>query len=556
VTSSRTRAGLLLAGPPLLFLAVFYFYPLGSILWLGFSPREEWMGGGTALYSSSYYLETLWFTCWQAALSTVLTLACALPGAYIFARYSFRGRRLVQALATVPFVLPTVVVAAAFQALLGTKGLINTGLMEAFNLKTPPIRLDQTLWLFLLAHVFYNVAVVQRIVGGYWAQVGSTLTDAARMLGASPRRVFFKVTLPMLSPALLASSLLVFIFCFTSFGVVLILGGPRYATLEVEIFRQTAHLFNLPLAALLSLLQIGFTFGLMLAYTLVQRRASFAIDPESAARTRKPVRRLSDRVVVGGNLLFLGVFLGAPLAALLVRSVSSADGFTLNYYLSLFENPAGSISFVPPFQAALNSVGFAGAAMILALALGALAASYLARPKSGVAALLDPLFMLPLATSAVTLGFGFIIALDEPPLNLRTSRLLIPLAHTLVAFPFVVRSLLPVMRSIPPALREAASILGASPLQVRRYVDAPIMARAASVAAVFAFAVSMGEFGASVFVARPDVPTLPVAIYRFISQPGASQYGQAMAMSCILMAVTTAAFLLLEKLRSGPGGEF
>ena len=553
--TGRAKTGLLLAGPPLLFLAVFYFYPLSSILALSLRPEGRWTADGLAgLFSTGYYLEILWFTCWQAALSTALTMICALPGAYVFARYRFRGRGVIQALTTVPFVLPTVVVAAAFQALLGSRGLVNSILTPLFGLEAPFIRLDQTLWLFLLAHVFFNIAVVQRIVGGYWSRIGTAPGDAARMLGASPLKVFRKITLPLLGPALLASGLLVFIFCFTSFGVVLILGGPRFATLEVEIFRQTAHLFNLPLAAVLSLLQIVFTFGLMWAYTLVQRRTSVALAPESA--TGKPVRTAADRLIVGGNLLFLGLFLGAPLLALLVRSFSGPGGFTLLYYTALFDNPAGSISFVPPFRAALNSVGFAALAMLLALAFGLPAAAYLARPKTCTAALLDPLFMLPLATSAVTLGFGFIIALDEPPLNLRSSWLLIPLAHTLVAFPFVVRSLLPVLRSIPAALREAAAMLGASPFKAWRYVDLPIAARAASVAAIFAFAVSMGEFGASVFVARPDTPTLPVAVYRFISQPGALHYGQAMAMSSVLMLVTAAAFLFLERLRPGTGGEF
>ena len=164
--------------------------------------------------------------------------------------------------------------------------------------------------------------------------------------------------------------------------------------------------------------------------------------------------------------------------------------------------------------------------------------------------------MLPLSTSAVTLGFGFILALDKPPLNLRTSPMLVPLAHTLVAFPFVVRSLLPALRGIPPKLRESAAVLGAGPWQVWRTVDLPILGRALVVAAVFAFTISLGEFGATVFVARPQTPTMPLAIYRFLGQPGAVNYGQAMAMSSILMLVSAVGFGLMEKFRSGQRGEF
>ena len=130
--------------------------------------------------------------------------------------------------------------------------------------------------------------------------------------------------------------------------------------------------------------------------------------------------------------------------------------------------------------------------------------------------------MLPLGTSAVTVGFGFLITLDAPPLDLRTSVLLIPLAHALVALPFVVRAVAPVIRSIDPRLREAAAVLGAPPRRSWREVDGPIVARAALVGAGFAFAVSLGEFGATLFIARPDTPTLPIAIYRLLGLPGAT----------------------------------
>jgi thiamine transport system permease protein len=222
----------------------------------------------------------------------------------------------------------------------------------------------------------------------------------------------------------------------------------------------------------------------------------------------------------------------------------------LKYYAALFHNPAQSILYVAPSTAVVNSLLFALAAMCLALGLGWLAAAYLSGGRSGYGDLLDPVFMLPLSTSAVTLGFGFILALDEPPLNLRTSLMLPAVAHALVAFPFVLRSLLPAMRGIPQNLRDAAAMLGASPWQVWRYVDLPILTRALLVGAVFAAAVSLGEFGATVFTARPDTPTMPVAIFRLLGQPGAMNYGQAMAMSCLLMLTTAAAFLLLEGVKA------
>jgi thiamine transport system permease protein len=203
------------------------------------------------------------------------------------------------------------------------------------------------------------------------------------------------------------------------------------------------------------------------------------------------------------------------------------------------------------------SLAYAAATVVLSLALGLPAAWALAyRPASTVSRLFDPLLLLPLGTSAVTLGLGFIVALNRPPFDLRASPVLVPLAHTLVALPFVVRSLTPALRSIRPRLRQAAAVLGAGPAQVVARIDLPLVGRALLVAAAFAFSISLGEFGATALIARPEFPTIPLMIYRFLSLPGALNYGQALALSTILMVVCAAAMLGIERLRIAEVGEF
>ena len=551
MSKKRLPTNWLLLTAPLLFLGLFYFYPLLRIFIVSFFPDGAWTNSGLVrFFTTPAYLRILWFTCWQAALSTLLTLVVALPGAYIYARYSFPAKGLVRVLTTVPFVLPTVVTAAAFRALLGDGGLVNTVLMKVLHLQAPPIHIDQTISFFILAHVFYNYALVMRIVGGYWAGLAPELQQAAAMLGASRRQIFTKITLPLLMPAIGSTALLIFIFCFTSFGVVLILGGPRHATLEVEIYRQSIQLFNLPMAATLSLLQILINFFLMWLHARLSQGTDLSWFGGSGFRQLKVAGTIMERVALTVTLGCMGVLLLAPLLALIVRSLLGDNGWTVAYYTSLFSRQTDSLFFVPPFAAILNSVAFALATMLLALLLGLSAATFLAQSAKKGAALWDAIIMLPLATSAVTLGFGYIITLNKPPLNLRDSVLLVILAHTLVAFPFVIRSLLPSLRRIPATLREAASLLGASPLRVRLTIDLPLLSRALLTAAVFAFAISMGEFGASTFVTRPQTPTLPVAIFRYLSKPGELNYGQAMAMSVLLMLVTALAFIILEKLQN------
>ncbi len=563
-TRRLLTGGLLLL--PLLFFALFYFYPLGAILRLGLWPEGRLDTAALGqLLGSRYFLGVLWFTLWQAVVSTLLTLALAVPGAYVLARYRFRGQSLIRAVATLPFVLPTVVVAAAFVALIGPTGVVNNWLVDLFGFDAPPIRLSQTVGIILLAHVFYNYSVALRLLSAYWQNLPPSLTQAAQMLGASPGRAFVEITLPLLRPALLAAAALVFTFTFTSFGVIVVLGGPRFATLEVEIYRQAVNLFNLPVAAALSLWQILFTFILMLFYTRTQARISRPLRLSARRGIERPVRTGRDRLLVYGNAAAILVLIGAPLLALIGRSVRGAGGPTLAYYRALFTNREDSLFFVPPAEAITNSVLIALAATLLAVTLGLLSALLLThweRRPSGqagrgarLARLLDPLLMLPLATSAVTLGLGYLIALGRPPLNLRASLLMLPIAHAVVAAPFVLRSVLPGFRGILPSLREAAVMLGADGPRVWREVDWPLIRRPLLVGALFAFTISLGEFGATVFLVRPETPTMPIAIYRFLGQPGALNYGQALAMSVLLLLVCVVAFLAIEHFRLG-GEEF
>jgi thiamine transport system permease protein len=552
---------------PLLFLALFYFNPLISIFRISYARAETgFLAPFLQALSSSSVRGVLWFTLWQASLSTIFTLALGIPAAYLFARFDFRGKSLLRALTAIPFVMPTVVVAAAFNALLGSRGWVNLGLMGLFDLPTTPIQFTNTFTAILVAHVFYNTTIVLRMVGDFWAHLDPRLEQAAQMLGANRLQTFRVVTLPLLLPAVTAAALLVFIFNFTSFGVILILGGPRFATLEVEIYFQTVSLFNLPLAATLSILQLIFTLALTVTYTRLANRLSRPMTLRPRTYTQRKLLTWRGRLAAGMLVAVLLTFLTAPLLALATRSFTHLDpgpagslrtNLTLDFYRELSINRRQAYFFASPTAAIGYSLAYAAATVALALAIGIPASVALSRNADSLSSrLLDPILMLPLGTSAVTLGLGFIVALNQPPFDLRASPLLVPLVHTLVAFPFVVRSLAPSLRSIRPRLRQGAAVLGASPRQVFRYIDLPLIARAIIVAATFAFTISLGEFGATALIYRPEYPTIPVAIYRFISQPGTINYGQALALSTILMLVTGTGMLAIERFRIADVGEF
>src|SRR5687767_5043433 len=545
-----TRSRILLWLFPLSFLIFAFFVPLSRILALSFDSQT--------LTSENLLLASrvLFFTFYQAALSTLLTLLLGLPAAYLFARYDFRGKSILRALTAVPFMLPTVVVAAGFNALLGPRGLIHT----VFPLSS--FEFIGTFSAILVAHVFYNTTIIIRIVGAALSSLDPKLEGVARSLGADSFRVWWNVILPLLRPSILASSLLVFLFDFTSFGVILLLGASRFSTLEVEIYVHVLKLPDLPLAALLSVIQLFCTLIFSMLYARFASRSTIQIAPRSSKSNIRKPKTLREKIFVAAFIFLLSSFFLLPLSALPFRSLFRLEadrgqrgevqyGLTPDYYKELFVNRRGSVFYVPPVQAALNSLGYASATVALSLFLGFPAALALAKPTR-IEKILDPLIMLPLGSSAVMLGLGFVISFGA----WLTSPLLVPFAHTLVALPFVIRTLQPALVSIPQRLRQAASTLGASPFEVWKNIDLPILRRATIAAGTFAFTISLGEFGATLLISRPEYPTIPVAIERFLSQPGGLNYGQAMAMATILMALTIGSILLIEKFRLPNAGEF
>ena len=513
-------------GVPLAFLALFFVYPLATILERGLRADGS-LASPLDVLTDPLTRDVVWFTIWQALASTALTFAIGLPGAYVLGRYAFRGRSVVRALVIVPFVLPTVVVALAFLAIL-------------------PSGLERGWIAILVAHAFFNVAVVVLVVSTFWASLDRRVSEAAATLGAGPWRSFREVTLPRLAPSLAAAAAIVFLFSFTSFGIVLILGGPRLlddrgGDLQPGGPQLRPARCGHPLPRPAALRRTGRVGHAEIGGEDHTRRgrpsrggrpAQAELDPREGSRRRK--HWVCSR--------FSSDFRS--------RCSSSArsqweSGHSLEAYRSL-SRPT-SVLLAAPWEAVVNSIVYAGAATVIAIVVGGLAAFAVADSRGP--RLLDGLLMLPLGASAVMLGFGFVIAFDRAPLDFRAEPWIVPVVQALVAIPFVVRIVAPTIRAIDDRQREAAAVLGASPARVRREIDVPIIGRAVAVAAGFAFAISLGEFGATVFLARPESPTLPVAIFRFLGRPGELSNAQAYALAVVLMAVTAASILLVGRLR-------
>jgi len=536
----------LLATGPVLVVGVFFVLPVSGMLARGFWPDGAFDPGGVGeVLTRPRVARVAWFTVWSAGLATAIAVLLGLPVAFVLHRLALPGRRLIRAALLVPFVLPTVVVGVAFRLLLGEAGPLGF------------LGLDGTPVAIIAGLVFFNVAVVIRAVGAAWESLDTRPAEAAAALGATPVQVWWTVTLPALRPAIVSAASVVFLFCATAFGIVLTLGGVRYATVETEIYLLTTTLFDLQAAAALSVLQ------LVVVVALLGLAARLRATPDATAgRLTARARRIrsGDAPAIAVTALVLAA-VAAPIATLVLGSFHTDAGWSIANYRALTGVGSNEALLVPVTDALLTSVRTAIDATWMALAMG-LSVAVLVTRRSQTRAerrargILDAFFMLPLGVSAVTLGFGFLITLDHPPLDLRDSPLLVPIAQALVALPLVVRTLVPVLSGIDDRQRQAAASLGASPWRALLAVDLPVVWKPLLAASGFAFAASLGEFGATSFLARDEHPTVPVVIFRLIGNPGELNYGMALAASVVLATATAVVMLAVERLRVPSVGAF
>ena len=464
----------------------------------------------------------------QAIVSTALTAVIGVPLAWVLARFRFPGRSAVRTAAMVPFVLPSVVLGSAIASILGPRGLVD---------------LRATWWPVLVAHVCFNLAVFVRVVGAALDWLDPAIEDVARTLGATPWKAAQRVMLPAVAPAIGAAAVVVFLFCLTSFGVIVILGGGSVSTLEVEIWVRATRLFDLSGAAVLAGIQVLAVVATLALHARFARRS---------VRARRGGRRWARRPDSVGEwtqvlaaVVAVAVVTVVPIAALVERSLRLSDGtHGLNHWRHLGAASAGTGLTVSPWDAVRVSILSALAATAIAGLVGVPAARLVARRPGGAA---DRVMLVPLGVSATTIGLGLLLAVGRPPVDLRRAWWLVPAAQALVAVPLLVRAVATALRELPPSVSDVAATLGAGPGRRWWRVELPMVRGAVVAGAGLAFVASLGEFGATVFLARADRPTVPVAIERLMSRPGSAGFGQAMALSCVLVLLCGAVLAVVDR---------
>lgn len=483
---------------PVVFLSVFFVVPVTNALlrFFRFSAFSD-------VLSNQSLRGVAWFSLWEAIISTLATLAIGLPVTWALSRFTFRGSRIARGILTAPFVLPAVVVAAGVLAITDSRGVI-------------PI-----LW----AHVVFNVSVILRIVGPRWSLVNHRLEHAAASLGARPSRTFALVVWPQISDAVISAATLVFIYCFTSFGVIAILGGVSRRTLETEIFTQAVRLGNTTTATALAVLQ-AIIIGAVFFFTRRGSRSlstSLHVSAPQPLQT-KPTHRATPLIITAAAIIIVA----SPLLATIYRSLVVNSQLSLSAWRTIFSGSLPALS-VSPQSVITTSLVFAITAACICVPLALLVARSSA-PRA--------LFSLPLVVSAATLGIGLIITFNTSPFTWRSERWFIPVIHAVIALPLVIRAIEPAVRAIPTSLRNASATLGASPFTTWRRVELPLLKPALFRATGLSMAVSLGEFGATSFLSRSGSTTLPIAIAQLLGRPGVATQQAGFVLAALMVLVT------------------
>ncbi len=540
--------------PSLILLFLIFLLPLISTLSkafiydgkITFSPFLD-------LIKTPYTLRILLFTINQAFFSTLLSLIIALPGAYLLVNYQVKGRKLILAICTIPFVLPAILVILGFVTFYGNNGFLNVLLMKIFNLDNPPLKILYSYKAIIIAHAFYNFPIILVLVTTYWENLDYKLELSSYVFGASKLQTFISITLPRLILSIISSSLLVFLFCFTSFSIILVLGGgPKYTTMEVEIYRRARISMDLNSAASYALISIIFCLIILIIYNIFQRKTTTQenIYKSLYKKEKKPVTKIGLILSILYSI-FVILFVLSPIISIIIKSFLASNTrsdqsiLTLKWYKQLFGLSSTTGIMKSSFISIINSLKIALTVAILStpMALSLAIASKRDHFKSSI--LVELLAMLPLAVSSVIIGLGYYLI--SARLKSSGGLLLVILAHLVIVLPFNIRAITPEIRKLPPSLKNSAMTLGASEFRAFIDIEVPLLKSSLISGAIFAFAISMGEVNATLILSSSSIVTIPVTMYRLI---GSYNFGGACALGTILIIVCAIVFISSEYMKN------
>jgi thiamine transport system permease protein len=504
---------------PALFIALGFYLPIGRVVIQGIGLSSN---------------PAIPFTIFQALLSTLLAVVLALPIATLLYRRKFFGSRVLQGVIAVPFLMPTIVVAIALDD-------YQRFFRDSFDLFTAG------LIGILVAHVFLNMGLIIRAVGSRIASLDEHQIEAAKLDGADGLRLWREIIFPQLSSTIAASSVLVFLYSATSFGIIRLLGGGSIETIETEIFVEALRNLDVAEASRLAFVQTVITLA---AFAVSIRLGNISIDSDSGMVRKLQVSDIP--LLVFSGIVVASLYL-IPTSSIFIRAFSVDGALSFQNFLNLAGTGTRDLLNISVLEASGNSLRN----MLIASVVSMLIAMAVARASKDSQWLALP-FLLPLGISAVVIGLGYLVGFAGIPLlsNLRASWIIVPLSQVVIALPLAIRLLQSAFGSIPRELTESAELDGAGEGQRLRLIELPLIAPAWRNVLAFVALISLGEFSAASFLATGDQATITTLLFRLASRPGGENFGMAMATSALIITFSLLVLALANTRRKSDSGAY
>ncbi len=543
------------------FLLWFFYFPLGSIFSYSFfsSGTFSWNDIWRTL-TSAQEIKAIGFSFSQALLTTGCCILFGLPISFFLAKYDFVGKKFFLNVLCIPFVLPPMVVLLGFIIVFGESGWINTFLANVFQGSFPSFALFGTFGGILLAHVFYNLSVIIRICTPGWQNMDADMLIVAQTLQPRRLKLFFRIYLPQISNYLITAALLVFIYSFNSFAIVLYLGEVIYQTMEVRIYKLMKFNLNFAGGSAMALIQILCNILFLLLYFWFDKKTQMMAEGKERGFLTEPlIQKHRKWQQIQGLFLQFTIFIGVllftilPLIAILITSFIPSPMYPHfgDAYMVLFSNEYMPLLGSSPLQTILNSILFASGATFLTFCLSIVICFILRNRYHQIreyrSSIFDRLFslliFLPMATSTITFAIGLFLQFHHYTFFMTQGWILIIIAHVMISVPFSIRTIFTAYQQIDVELLNVAATLGVSRLKMFFSVELPLIKQSLIVAILYAFAISIGEFGATSFLARAQYTTLSLGVSKLLSTHSLQLPA---AMASILIGITLICFILIQ----------
>ncbi|MGE7607542.1 ABC transporter permease [Peribacillus frigoritolerans] len=477
-------------------------------------------------------LEALWNSVYISILSVLVSALIGIPLAFIFNRYDFPGRSFFSSAAILPIVLPSLVGVMAFMFLYGESGLIPNAIKDLFGLDKVPFKIGGVSGI-LIVHAYTMYVYFYMTVSAAINKIDPSLEEAAYNLGANKFKVFWKVTFPLLTPAIVAASLLVFMISMASFSAPFLLAGG-YRVLSLQIYFSKIN-GDMEIAATQSVILSIVSISFLLFMRWYQNRKDYRMASKGIGAHRSEVKNQFMKWVMVVTGVIGVIILLLPHFTILLLSLVPDGTWTFQTYPTVFNVENYRLLFEDPniFKPLRNSLLMAVIATLANLVFGVIASYVLVKRKFVGKSFVDILVMIPWALPATVIGMNLIFAFNEPSVFsfgqiLVGTFWILPLAYFIRHIPLVVRSTNAVLEQLDDSIEEAARNLGAKWFYTFRRVIFPIIMPGVLSGTLLAFIESVGEFPTSVLLYTISNRPLSIEIMnqlRMFNMGQAAAYG-------------------------------